>query len=67
MVRPFQSQFPIFLQETSARVLTKELCQNPILYLRQVFDVYNFVLLEGTRQFFHHNVNLKIVKLTLLL
>ena len=54
MVRPFQNQFPIIPQATSGCAPTKELCQNPILYLRHVFDVYNFVPLEGTRQFFHH-------------
>ena len=54
MVRSFPNQFPIILQETSWCAPKKELCQNSILYLRQVFDVYNFVLLEGTRQFFHH-------------
>ena len=63
MVRPFQNQFPIILQETSGCAPTKELCQNPILYLRQVFYVYNFVLLEGTRQFFHHPTSI-LLKLT---
>ena len=61
--RSDQNQFPIFLQETSGCAPTKELCQNPILYLRQVFDVYNFVLLEGTRQFFHHPTS-NVLKLT---
>ena len=54
MVQPFQNQFPIILQEASGCAPTKEFCQNPILYLRQVFDVYNFVLLERTRLFVHH-------------
>ena len=63
MVRPFQNQFPIILQATSGCAPTKELCQNPILYLRHVFDVYNFVLREGTRQFFHHPTS-NLLKLT---
>ena len=63
MVRPFQNQFPIFLQETFGCAPRRELCQNPILYLDQVFDVYNFVLLEGTRQFFHHPTS-NMLKLT---
>ena len=63
MVRPFQNQFPIILQATSTCAPTKELCQNPILYLRLVFDVYNFVLRERTRQFFHHPTS-NLLKLT---
>ena len=63
MVQPFQNQFPIILQATSGCAPTKELCQNPILYLRHVFDVYNFVLREGTRQFFHHPTS-NLLKLT---
>ena len=63
-IAPDGSAFPIILQETSGCAPTKELCQNPILYLRQVFDVYNFVLLEGTRWFFHHPTSnlLKVTK-----
>ena len=63
MVRPFQNQFPIILQATAGCAPTKELCQNPILYLRHVFDVYNFVLREGKRQFFHHPTS-NLLKLT---
>ena len=63
MVRPLQNQFPIILQATSGCAPTKELCQNPILYLRHVFDVYNFVLRKGTRQFFHHPTS-NLLKLT---
>ena len=63
MVRSFQNQFPIILQATAGCAPTKELCQNPILYLRHVFDVYNFVLREGKRQFFHHPTS-NLLKLT---
>ena len=62
-VRPCTHRIPIFLQETSGCAPTKELCQNPILYLRQVFDIYNFVLLKGTWQFFHHPTS-NVLKLT---
>ena len=41
----------------------KNFVRSPFYTFDKVFDVYNFVLLEGTRQFFHHPTS-NLLKLT---